>query len=90
MGLISLIPEQSKLLSVNIKNGTAFLNFSEGFRFNSFGLEGYNAQLKQIVYTATEFSNIDSVQIMIEGKIKEYMGTEGGYIGSPLSRSDFP
>jgi spore germination protein GerM len=90
MGLISLIPEQSKLLSVNIKNGTAFLNFSEGFRFNSFGLEGYNAQLKQIVYTATEFSNIDSVQFMIEGKIKEYMGTEGGYIGSPLSRSDFP
>ena len=89
MGLISLIPEQTKLKSINLKDGVAFMNFSDSFRFNSFGKEGYNAQLKQIVYTATEFSNINSVQILIDGAKIDYMGPEGVYIGKPLTRSDF-
>ena len=89
MGLISLIPEETKLLSVSIKGGTAYLNFSDSFRFNSFGVEGYKAQLKQVVYTATEFNNIDAVQILIEGSLNEYMGPEGVFIGEPLSRGDF-
>ncbi len=89
MGLISLIPEQTELLSINLKSGTAYLNFSDSFRFNSFGVEGYNAQLKQIVYTVTEFANIESVQILIEGSIIDYMGPEGGYIGKPISRNTF-
>ena len=89
MGLISLIPEETKLLSISIKGGIAFINFSDSFRFNSFGVEGYKAQLKQIVYTATEFNNVDAVQILIEGSLNEYMGSEGVFIGEPLSRSDF-
>ncbi len=89
MGLISLIPDQTKLLSVAVKDRTAYLNFSDSFRFNSFGAEGCNAQLKQIVYTTTEFANVDSVQILIEGLVNEYMGSEGIYIGAPLSRADF-
>ncbi len=89
MGLISLIPEQTRILSISLKNNTAYLNFSDEFRFNSFGVEGYNAQLKQVVYTATEFSNVKSVQILIEGAKIDYMGPEGVFIGKPLSRSDF-
>lgn len=89
MGLISLIPEQSVLLSISIKGKTAYLNFSDSFRFNSFGLEGYEAQLKQIVFTVTEFSTVESVQILIEGNLKDYMGPEGVFIGKPLSRADF-
>ena len=88
-GFISLIPEQTRLLSVAIKNGTAYLNFSEDFLFNSFGAEGKAAQLKQIVYTTTEFANVDSVQFLIEGAKTEYMGSEGIFIGNPLSRSSF-
>jgi spore germination protein GerM len=89
MGLLSLIPDQTKLLSISVKERTAFLNFSDSFRFNSFGVEGYNAQLKQVVYTATEFTNIDSVQILIEGAVIDYMGPEGVYIGKPLGRNNF-
>ncbi|HAK46309.1 MAG TPA: hypothetical protein DCO79_10390 [Spirochaeta sp.] len=89
MGLISLIPEQTKLLSISINGGTAYLNFSDSFRFNAFGVEGYNAQLKQVVYTATEFSSVETVQILIEGSLNEYMGPEGVFIGEPLSRADF-
>ena len=89
MGLISLIPDQTKLISINLKDNIAYINFTDSFRFNAFGVEGYNAQLKQVVFTATEFSNVESVQILIEGSVIDYMGPEGVYIGKPLSRNDF-
>ena len=43
----------------------------------------------QIVYTATEFSTVKSVQFLIDGQKKEYLGSEGVWIGSPLSRTSF-
>ena len=42
----------------------------------------------QVVYTATAFSNIDSVQFLIEGAKQDYLG-EGVYVGAPLPRSIF-
>ncbi|QTQ17448.1 GerMN domain-containing protein [Treponema parvum] len=67
----------------------AFLNFSEEFEYNPYGVEGYLGQLMQIVYTATSFSTVDSVQFLIEGQKKDYLGSEGVWIGSPLARSSF-
>lgn len=87
-GLLTLIPEEAVLLSITIKDGVAYMNFNEMFRFNSLGVEGYIAQIKQIVYTATEYSSVDSVQILIDGAIQEYLGPEGVYIGRPISRDD--
>ena len=68
---------------------TQFLNFNENFEFNSVGVEGCITQLMQIVYTATDFSTVKSVQFLVEGEKKEYLGTEGQWIGSPLSRNNF-
>lgn len=87
-GCRTLIPAGTRLLSASIKNGVAILNFSEEFQFNQFGAEGSLAQLMQVVYTATEFSTVKSVQILIEGQKKDYL-TEGVWIGSPLNRSSF-
>lgn len=89
MELINLIPEDTRLLSIRVKEGTAYINFNEAFRFNSLGKEGYVAQMKQVVYTATEFSTVNSVQILIEGKTYEYLGPEGVFIGQPLTRNSF-
>lgn len=88
-GCRSLIPENTRLLSASVRDGIAYLNFSEEFEFNRIGVDGYLAQLMQIVYTATEFSTVKSVQILIDGQKKEYLGSEGVWIGSPLSRSSF-
>jgi len=88
-GSLTLIPEGTRLLSARVEGGTAYLNFNEAFRFNPLGREGYMAQLKQIVYTSTEFPSIKNVQILIEGVIREYLGGEGFYIGEPLSRDSF-
>jgi spore germination protein GerM len=87
--LITLIPEDTKLLSVTVEEGTAYLNFNEAFRFNTLGSEGLKAQLRQIVYTTTEFSTVKNVQILIEGKKQNYLGPEGVYIGTPLNRHSF-
>ena len=85
---MSLIPEGTRLLSAKVQGGVAYLNFSEEFQFNNVGIEGEIHQLEQIVYTATAFSTVNSVQFMIEGKKQAYI-SEGVYIGSPLSRASF-
>ena len=86
---LSLIPGGSKLISASVKDGVAYLNFNDSFEFNPDG-DGYlNTQLMQVVYTATTFSTVNSVQFLIEGEKREYLGSEGQWIGSPLSRSSF-
>jgi len=88
-GLLSLLSPNTRLLKVYVREGTAYLDFSEAFRFNSLGKEGLAAQLKQVIYSATEFSTVKRVQILIEGKAADYLGPEGLYIGKPLGRDSF-
>lgn len=87
--LMSLIPADTKLLSAKVQGGVAYLNFNEAFEINTYGVEGYIHQLEQIVYTATSFSTVTSVQFLIEGEKRDYLGSEGVLIASPLSRSSF-
>lgn len=87
-GMISLIPPNTRILSAIVRGNTAYINFSEEFQFNTFGVEGYAAQLRQIVWTVTEFRNVNDVQILIEGKRVDYLG-EGIWIGSPIGRDSF-
>lgn len=86
---ISLIPQGTKLMSARVDDGIAYLSFSEEFEFNTLGAEGYMGQLMQIVYTASNFSTVKSVQFLVEGEKKDYLGSEGQWIGSPLSKNSF-
>jgi spore germination protein GerM len=83
--LLSLIPENVTILGATVRGSTAYIDFSEDFLFNTYGIEGYAGQLRQVVWTATEFSNVKDVQILVDGKRIDYLG-EGIWIGSPLSR----
>lgn len=87
-GLDTLIPQGTTLISVIVRGTTAYINLSEHFLFNTYGIEGYAAQLKQIIWTATEFPTVKDVQILIEGRRVDYLGSEGIFIGSPLSRGN--
>ncbi len=88
-GLMSLIPPGSKLISATVQNKVAVLNLNDEFQFNQYGIQGYLGQLMQVVYTATAFPTVESVQIMIEGQRKEYLGAEGVWVGTPLTRNSF-
>ena len=85
-GLLSLLPVGTQIRGVAVRGNTAYIDFSEAFRFNAFGQEGYRYQLQQIVYTATEFQTVRDVQILIEGERQSYLGPESPFIGEPLSR----
>jgi spore germination protein GerM len=87
-GLISLIPPDTRILGVVIEDGTARINCSEEFQYNTAGMEGFAAQLTQIIWTATEFPNVRDVQILIEGNRVDHLG-EGIPIWSPLNRQSF-
>jgi hypothetical protein len=86
-GLITLIPKGTRLLSIEVKDptATAYINFNENFLFNEFGVEGYAGQLRQLIWTVTEFPNIKDVQILVEGRRLDYLG-ESIWIGSPVGR----
>ena len=88
-GLISLISPQTRINTVYIKGATAYVDFNEAFRFSSLGKEGMVAELKQVVYTATEFPTVKEVQILVEGERSRYLGPEGVAIDKPLSRDSF-
>ncbi|NBF41386.1 MAG: hypothetical protein GVY14_13320 [Spirochaetes bacterium] len=89
LGLLNLIPENTQLISAAVEDGVAYLNFNESFRFNPMGVEGFVAQLQQIIYSTTEFPTVDRVQILIDGKHVDYLGGEGIYIGDPIGRNTF-
>jgi spore germination protein GerM len=88
-GLISLISPQTRINTVYIRGATAYIDFNEAFRFNSLGKEGLIAELKQVVYTATEFPTVKNVQILIDGEISKFLGPEGVAIDAPLGRDSF-
>ncbi len=89
LGLVSMIPTAAVLKGVTVRDDTAVVDFSESFRFNAQGIEAMNAQLRQVVYAATEFPIGQQVQVLIEGRKVTYLGTEGVRIDQPLSRASF-
>jgi spore germination protein GerM len=84
-GLVSFVPSGTRLISAQVIQNTAYLNFNEEFRYNTLGREGSAAQLKQIVWTATEFPTVHDVQIQIEGKTVDFL-MEGITIRNPIKR----
>lgn len=88
-GYLSVIPEGTAIKNIYVKSNKANIDFSEGFRFNALGQAGLRAQVKQVVFTATEFANVDSVQILIDGKMQTFLSPEGPFIGDPMTRDSF-
>jgi germination protein M len=87
-GLISMVPEGTRLQGVTVKNGVAFLDFNSNITSSRSGREGSIFLLRQLIYTCTEFSTVDKVQFLINGQIRTYFTDDGIAIDKPLSRGD--
>lgn len=82
------IPPETRLLSVEINNNTAKLNFKEEIRTKHWGgSAGETMTITSIVNTVTELNNIDKVQILIEGEIQDTL-IGHWYIGEPIERNE--
>lgn len=90
LGAITLVPEGTKLLSIRIQDRIALVSLSEEFEHNASGVEGLVGQLRQIIWTATQFGSVDGVQILINGQYRDSLGDGGPSIAAPLDRKAFP
>lgn len=85
--LMRIMPSTTTLLGLKIQDGVAYANFSQNLRRFGGGSANEILLVAEIVNTLTEFPEIKSVQILIEGKKVDSLG---GHLDTsePLSRSE--
>jgi len=81
---LNLIPPDTRLRKVWVKDGYAHIDMSEDFVYNAYGLQGYKLQIYQIVLTACQFPTVKGVYFYVEGKPLRYLGGEGFPIPQPV------
>ena len=84
-GLLSAVPGGLKLRSVRTRGNMALLDFNSAIEYGATG-SILISRIDQIVYTATQFPNITSVVITINGTKKHFIGSDGLSINGPLHR----
>jgi germination protein M len=86
-GLKLPLPSSAVIRGMTIRNGLAKIDFTEDFLKISSQME--KLAVDSVVYTLTEFPNVEKVQFMFGGKVIEKLGG-GTAVGSPLSRGNRP
>ena len=84
-GYITAVPATLKIRRVRIIGRTAEIDFSGAIEDGASG-DILLKRIQQIVYTATQFDNVDSVIIIINGKRRKTLGSDGFSISGPLRR----
>lgn len=73
-----------RLLNIAIKEGVAYIDFSKEVTAFGEDVEAEKRFVESLLLTLGQFSDVKSVQIMVEGKIQEYL-SGSVIIGVPLS-----
>ncbi|QGT98802.1 hypothetical protein SYNTR_0209 [Candidatus Syntrophocurvum alkaliphilum] len=85
--LFQTIPDETKLLGVEIEQNIAYVNFSQEFVTNHWGgTAGEAMTLYSIINSLTELSEIEKVQILVEDEVLETLGHSD--LTEPLTRSE--
>ena len=87
-GLTSAVPEGTELLGIEIKDGTARVDLSGSFDDGG-GSLSMSLRLGQVVFTLTQFSTVQRVELWMEGAPVEVFSGEGLIIDAPMTRADF-
>ncbi len=61
------IPQGTKLLGVQMKDGVTYINFSKEFEALGNSKESEALVFKAIIFTAKQFPDVDQVKILVEG-----------------------
>lgn len=86
-GLQAVLPSQTRVLGVTVKNGVAKADFSREITKANVGSRMEDLVIASIVNTLTKFGHIERVQILVEGKTIE---TLAGHVDTsePLARNE--
>ena len=85
-GLGSEVPPGTELLDVALGDGTATVDVSSDFERGG-GSLSMTARVAQVVFTATQFDNVDQVRFLMDGVPIEFLGGEGIVLIDPQTRS---
>ncbi len=84
-GILTAVNSNTKIYDVTISGNTAILNFNSAIEYGASG-NILLSRIDQIIYTATQFENIDSIIIKVNGKTRRFLGSDGIAVGGPLHR----
>lgn len=87
-GLATAIPKGTKLLGLDIANGTATVDLSGEF-VSGGGSLSVRERLAQVVFTLTQFPSVDGVTFRIDGTATTVFTGDGVTIPSPAGRDEF-
>lgn len=84
-GMMTAVPAGLHIRNVTVKNRSAVIDVSDAIEKNAAG-EILIYRIDQLVYTATQFDNIDTVTLLVNGRHKRSIGSDGLSVGGPLHR----
>jgi germination protein M len=87
-GMATVIPAGTHLFGITIDGSTATVDMTGTFGSGG-GTFSMLGRLAQLVYTVTQFSNVDTVKLRMDGQPVSVLGGEGIEIGNGMHRSDF-
>jgi len=84
-GYLNAVPSTLRIRSIAIINKTAVIDFNNAIEKQAAGTILIK-RLNQIIYTATQFRDINSISIKINGHYRSTLGSDGLSISGPLQR----
>jgi hypothetical protein len=88
-GLSSVIPPATTLRDVSLADGQAIVDLSGDYESGG-GSMSMLGRLGQVVFTATQFDNVDRMLFWLDGEPVEFFGGEGIVLDEPQARMDVP
>ncbi|MEZ5216376.1 MAG: GerMN domain-containing protein [Ilumatobacteraceae bacterium] len=86
-GLTTSVPAGTQLRSVNLADGIATIDLSDAFDDGG-GTLSMTTRLAQVVFTATQFDNVDRTTFRMNGVPIDALGGEGLALDQPQARMD--
>ena len=83
--LYSSLPQDTRVLDLQIKGHSVRVNLSKAFTKES-GLADLQGRLNQVLYTLSQVKAIDQVELLVEGQPLNILGGEGLVVGYPWKR----
>jgi hypothetical protein len=82
------IPAGTRLLGIDLDAGVATVDLSSEFESGG-GSRSMFLRLAQVVYTVTQFENVDGVRFHLDGEPVEVFSAEGIVLDGPVGRKDY-
>ncbi len=87
-GYFTEIPAGTKLRQIHKQGNIVIADFSKELEGYGGGAARVQGLLAQIVFTLTDISGAEKVQVLVDGRTETALGGEGYIIDKPLTRKD--